>query len=233
MGMPTAAVPDAFVIGGTGPMDHTVPPPSQPDRKPPMPDPKPRLSEHPVDPLFPDRWSPRRFDGAPMPEEDLLTMLEAARWAPSSINLQPWRYVYALRGSAEWPRLFALVEDGNQQWAGTASALVFLVSKTHRTRSDGAEVANRSHAFDAGASSAMLALQARMLGYHAHAMGGIHLDQVLPALGFPDNGYRPEVAIAIGRRADPATLTEEQQARDVPNQRKVLAETVFKGRFRG
>ena len=198
-----------------------------------MPDPSPRLPGHPVDPQFPGRWSPRQFDGAPMPEADLLTMLEAARWAPSSINLQPWRFVYALNGSADWPKLFALLEDGNRNWVQTAPALVFLVSKTHRTKADGTQAANRAHAFDAGTAWAMLALQARMLGYYAHAMGGIHLDQVLPALGFPDNGYRPEVAIAIGRRADPATLTDEQRLREVPNQRKPLAETVFNGRFGG
>ena len=167
-----------------------------------------------------------------MAETDLLSMLEAARWAPSSINLQPWRFVWALRDTADWRRLFALLEPGNQKWVQTASALVFLVSKTMRTRTDGEEVANRAHAFDAGAASAMLALQARLMGYHAHAMGGILLDEVLPALGFPDNGYRAEVAIAVGRAANPASLTDEQRLREVPNQRKALAEVAFKGMYR-
>lgn len=196
-----------------------------------MTDPLPRLSETPVHKQFTDRWSPRQFDGSVMTERDLLTMLEAARWAPSSINLQPWRYVYALRDTPDWLRLFGLLEEGNQKWVQTASALVVLVSKTQRTKADGTEAANRAHAFDAGASWVLLALQARMLGYYAHAMGGIHLDQALPALGFPDNGYRPEVAIAIGRRADPTTLTEDQRTREVPNQRKPLADMAFKGRF--
>lgn len=198
-----------------------------------MADPLPRLSQTPVDPQFTGRWSPRQFDGSAMAERDLLTMLEAARWAPSSINLQPWRYVYALRDTPDWQHLLGLLEEGNRKWAQTASALVFLVSKTQRTKTDGTEAANRAHAFDAGASWAILALQARVLGYFAHAMGGIHLDQVLPALGFPDNGYRPEVAIAIGRRADPARLSDEQRAREVPNQRKPLAETAFRGKFGG
>jgi len=194
--------------------------------------PNQRQTTFPVDPMFPGRWSPRAFDGAAMPETDLLTMLEAARWAPSSINLQPWRFVYGLRDTPEWARLFALVEPSNQTWVQSASALVVLVSKTMRTRSDGVEVTSRAHAFDAGAAWAMLALQARLMGYFAHAMGGITVDLVLPILGFPDNGYRPEVAIAIGHAADPAVLTDEQRLREVPNQRKPLAETVFKGMFR-
>lgn len=195
--------------------------------------PNPRQPGYSVDPLFPGRWSPRVFDCSAMPETDLLSMLEAARWAPSSINLQPWCFVWALRDTADWQRLFALLEPGNQKWVQTASALVVLVSKTMRTRADGVEVPLRSHAFDAGAAWAMLALQARVMGYHAHAMGGILVDEVLPALGFPDNGYRAEVAIAVGRAADPATLTDEQRLREVPNQRKSLAEFAFKGRYGG
>ena len=201
------------------------------DRKP-VTLPNPRQPTYPVDPLFPGRWSPRVFDGGAMAETDLLSMLEAARWAPSSINLQPWRFVWALRDTADWRRLFALLEPGNQKWVQTASALVFLVSKTMRTRTDGVEVANRAHAFDAGAACAMLALQARLMGYHAHAMGGILLDEVLPALGFPDNGYRAEVAIAVGRAANPDSLTGEQRLREVPNQRKALDEVAFKGMYR-
>jgi len=90
-----------------------------------------RESEYPIDSHFLDRWSPRAFSNEIMPEADLLKMLEAARWAPSSFNHQPWRFVYALRGSEHWDGFLSLLIEFNQGWVKSAAALLFVISRTH------------------------------------------------------------------------------------------------------
>ena len=86
-----------------------------------------RESDRPIDPLFLERWSPRAFDGSLVPQEDLETMLEAARWAPSAFNSQPWRFLYARRDTEHWPRFLGLLSTYNQSWAKNAAALLILV----------------------------------------------------------------------------------------------------------
>lgn len=89
-----------------------------------------RIPEHPIEPLFVDRWSPRAFGAEDMAKDDLLSMLEAARWAPSAYNIQPWRFVYALRGDANWQRFVDILNPFNATWAQNASALIVLLSDT-------------------------------------------------------------------------------------------------------
>ena len=190
-----------------------------------------RTSEFDIEPLFLDRWSPRAFTGEAMDEKHLLTMLEAARWAPSASNYQPWRFVYALNTSADWEPFVGLLNESNQVWARSASALVFLFSDTLSRRNDGSEPRPlRSHSFDTGAAWAMLSLQALHLGYLAHAMGGVDFERAIGVLGAPA-GFRAEAAVAIGRRADPDTLPDHLKGREVPNGRKKLADIAFAGRF--
>src|SRR5438874_10836241 len=124
-----------------------------------------RRSDHPVDPLFLARWSPRAFDRSIMPEADLLTMFEAARWAPSAFNVQPWRFLYARREGSDWALFLDLLIPWNRQWAESASVLVYVLSDR---MSGSGEVPSHSHSFDAGAAWAFLALQAARLGYQAH-----------------------------------------------------------------
>jgi nitroreductase len=192
-----------------------------------------RNAEHAVAPLFLERWSPRAFDGTPVPEDKLMTILEAAHWAPSAFNAQPWRFVYALKGTPEFDRLLGLLVEFNQSWAKNAGALVFILSKTH-SQPPGAsgEKPNYSHSFDAGAAWGLLSLQAGMLGYHAHGMTGIHFDQIPEALGVPD-GFRVEAGVAIGALGDTSDLPEALQSREVPSPRRPLAEVAFKGAFAG
>src|SRR5262249_54327310 len=110
-----------------------------------------RTAHHPIDPLFLERWSPRAFTDAPISERDLLTLLEAARWAPSSFNSQPWRFLYARRHTQHWPRFLGLLSDYNQSWARNAAALVILVSKTTLLpRGAETEVPSYTHSLDAG-----------------------------------------------------------------------------------
>ena len=166
-----------------------------------------------------------------MPEGDLYTMLEAARWAPSAYNVQPWRFIYAMRKDAHWDDFLGLLDAFNASWAKNASALVFLVSDT-LTPAQGSSPTkpSRTHSFDAGAAWAQLALQATTLGYQAHAMAGIHFDDVRRQLSVPDS-YQVEIAIAIGRQADPSDLPPALQEREKPSRRLPLEEIAFSERF--
>ncbi|MDX3928427.1 MAG: nitroreductase family protein [Shinella sp.] len=192
-----------------------------------------RTSEHPVSTLFLDRWSPRAFTGESMSEEALLSLFEAARWAPSASNLQPWRFVYAHRETGHWETLLGILNEGNQRWAKNAAVLAIIISKTHnRSEATGELRASYTHAFDAGAAWYALALQATLCGLHAHAMGGIDRDKAMQVLEIPD-GFRVEAAVAIGKIADREILPEDLRARENPSQRKPVAEFAFEGRFVG
>ncbi len=189
-----------------------------------------RDSDHDINPLFLNRWSPRVLDGQPIGQETLFRILEAARWAPSASNVQPWRFIYGLAGSPSFDRMLGLLNEGNRVWAGNASVLLFLVSDELSRRADGSTRPNRSHSFDAGASWAMLALQATHLGYQAHAMGGVDFERAQVELSVP-NDHRIEAAIAIGRPTERTNLSEEQRIRETPNGRRPLSTFMFEGVF--
>jgi nitroreductase len=190
-----------------------------------------RTADHDIDPIFLNRWSPRAFTGEAIPQEVLMSMFEAARWAPSASNVQPWRFVYARRGSAQWAPLFDALMDMNQQWVANASVLAYALSDRFRRRADREPAPNRSHSFDTGAAWAYLALQAHHLGWAAHAMGGFHVDKAHEAIGAPQSDYRVEAAIAIGRPTDADVLPESYRAREVPSGREPVGSFVFEGRL--
>lgn len=190
-----------------------------------------RTPDHPIQAVFLDRWSPRAFDAATMPEADLLTIIEAARWAPSAFNVQPWRFLYARRGDSHWQGFLALLDSFNQDWAQHASALLFVLSDTvmpgNNQRPD---KVSRTHSFDTGAAWAQLALQATSLGYQAHAMAGINYERSYEDLLVPER-YRVEIAVAIGKQADPSVLPQDLQDRERPSHRRPLNEISFAGVF--
>ena len=190
-----------------------------------------RESEHDIDPLFLERWSPRAFTGEAVPQPELLAMIEAARWAASSYNSQPWRFLYALRDTAQWDGFLGLLNEANRSWAQQAGALVVLVSNS-LMRPPGAEreVPSHSHSLDAGAASANFALQASRMGWQAHGMVGFDRERAFAELRVPQ-GYRVEVAYAVGRVGDPAQLPEALRAREAPNGRRPLAEIALEGGF--
>jgi len=190
-----------------------------------------RQTAHPIADVFLQRWSPRAFMPVAMPLTDLHTILEAARWAPSAFNIQPWRFIYVLRGDEQWDEFLNLLDPFNASWAKDASALVFMVSDS-MTPPHGKSPAkpSRTHSFDAGAAWAHLALQSTQLGYQAHAMAGIHFDEVRRQLAVPSN-YRVEIAVVIGRQADPSNLPSGLREREVPSSRLPLHEIAFAGRF--
>lgn len=190
-----------------------------------------RLTDHPIEPLFLHRWSPRAFDGSAINRADLDTILDAARWAPSAFNYQPWRFLYAERGDSEWETFLNALVPFNISWAKDASVLVFILSDTLMDIGQGARPSH-SHSFDAGAAWAQLALQAASLGYHAHGMTGVDFEKARTDLNVPEQ-FRIEAAVAIGRRADPAVLPEALREREAPSDRKPIGEVAFRGRFPG
>ena len=186
-----------------------------------------RQAAHDVEPFILQRWSPRAFTGEALPQGELLRMLEAARWAPSSYNAQPWRFAYAHRESADWPRFLGLLSETNQLWARHAAVLLVVLS---RTTMGPENRPNHAHSFDAGAAWYALSLQANAQGWHTHAMVGFDMKRAAAELRVPDD-YRVEAAIAIGRIGDKASLPEHLQARETPNQREKVEAFAFEGGF--
>lgn len=189
----------------------------------------PRIADHPVDPIFTSRWSPRSFTDETLPEPALLTMFEAARWAPSASNHQPWRFAYGLRGDAGFEAILGALVSFNAVWAGKAAALVAVASKANVAGTEG-EVPNPYHSFDAGAAWAGLALQAHLSGWAAHAMGGFDREKAAAALNLPA-GHHLQAVVAIGRQGEAQALPESYRAREVPNARLPLDKIARRGTF--
>ncbi len=189
-----------------------------------------RTADHAIDRQFLDRWSPRAFGAEAIPDETLMSIFEAARWAPSCFNAQPWRFVYARRDTAHWPTLFNLLIPGNQLWAQNASVLAVAVSKTILEIPGGDPVPAHSHSYDSGAAWMSLALQAHKLGWAAHGMMGFDVEKARVDLHVPDH-HRVEAALAIGRPAPADTLPEKLAAREIPSGRNPLADMILEGGF--
>lgn len=179
-----------------------------------------RVAAAEILPLILQRWSPRSFTDDHLPPEQLEQMLEAARWAPSSHNAQPWRFLYALRGDAHWDTFVALPNERNQLWCRKAAALLLLVSDS----------ASRTHAFDAGCAWGYLALQAQALGWSTHAMAGFDAQRAREALHVPQT-CAIQAMIAIGRRGQPEDLPPALREREQPSSRVERASTMFHGVF--
>ncbi len=186
-----------------------------------------RKAEYPIDELFLDRWSPRAMTGEAVAEEDLMALFEAARWAPSSYNAQPWRILYARRDSEHWPTFFGLMVEFNQSWARDAAALVVFVSRTHFDFNGEPAV---THSFDTGAAWANLALQGWLKGLVVHGMQGFDYERARTELNVPE-GFQVEAMAAIGKPADPSTLSDDLRAKETPSDRRKLAQTICEGPF--
>ena len=186
-----------------------------------------RKAEYEVDELFLDRWSPRAMSGEPVTEEELLTLFEAARWAPSSFNNQPWRILYARRDTEHWPVFLGLLVEGNRVWAKDAAALLLFVSKEtfdHNSKP------YPTHSFDTGAAWENLALQATLSGLVTHGMQGFDYERARAELNIPE-GFRVEAMVVVGRPGDPASLPEKLREKEMPSGRKPLSEITCEGTF--
>jgi nitroreductase len=188
-----------------------------------------RVAEHTgVHRSFLRRWSPRAMSGEPVRHDELLQLLEAARWAPSCFNAQPWHFVYAYRGSDGWDPLFGTLAEGNRTWVARAGALLACCSRTTFERNG---KANRFHALDAGAAWQSLALQAMHLGLVCHGMGGFDEDAARAALELPEE-WTVQCMIAVGRPGRIEDLPDDYQEREKPSTRKPIAEIASEGVFR-
>lgn len=187
--------------------------------------PKLAQPDHPVLPIIAERWSPYAYDPRPVERDKLLSCLEAARWAASSYNEQPWTYILAERGdAAAFGRLLDCLVAGNQTWAKNVSVLIVTVV-SRRFQLNGKPNAACEH--DVGLAAGNLTLQATALGLHVHQMIGIEPDKVRAAYNVPE-GHDPLTAIAIGYAAPVAPgTTDKLQQRDLaPRTRKSISEFV-------
>jgi len=186
-----------------------------------------RTADYPIDGIFLDRWSPRAMTGEAIAPEDLKTLFEAARWAPSSYNNQPWRILYAPRDSKHWQTFFDLMVEFNQSWAKDAGALIVFISRTHFDFNGEPSV---THSFDTGAAWENLALQGWLKGLVVHGMQGFDYERARTDLNIPE-GFQVEAMAAIGHPADPSTLSDELRAKEVPSDRRKLEKTICEGPF--
>lgn len=186
-----------------------------------------RQAAWPIDALFLDRWSPRSMTGEALSEADLLILLEAARWAPSSMNFQPWRFLYARRDTPHWHSFLGLLNEKNRIWAQRAGALVLFVARTHFD--DGRPCP--THSYDTGAAWQNLALQAWLRGLAVHGIKGFDHDQARAELRIPAE-YSLEAMAVIGHPAEREALPAEFQAREQPNDRRPLSDTATEGPWR-
>jgi nitroreductase len=189
---------------------------------------KVRSSEYSVHPLILNRWSPRSMTGEEMTEKELMALFDAARWAPSSFNNQPWRFLYARRNAPSWPLFFNLMIEFNQGWTKNASALVLAISAKNFEHNNKPA---HTHSFDTGAAWMALALEGAWRGYVVHGMEGFDYERARTDLGIPDD-YQVEALIAIGKRAPITQLPPELQKREVPSTRKSAEEIIIEGKFK-
>ncbi|MDF0668227.1 MAG: nitroreductase family protein [Nitrospira sp.] len=191
---------------------------------------KPAPKQCPIHELLARRWSPRAFDERPIVTDLLRTLFEAARWAPSSNNEQPWRFIVASKHDheTEWKRLFDCLAEGNRRWAFRAPVLILSVACMN-FEDDGNP--NR-HAFhDTGLAAENLVLQATAGGLAAHQMAGFDVEKARIDLRIP-SGFEPVAMIAVGYPGDPAVLPERLRERELrPRIRRPIQEWTFLGQW--
>ncbi|SER68717.1 Nitroreductase [Gracilibacillus ureilyticus] len=180
-----------------------------------------RKADYPIDDIFLNRWSPRAFSEKEVEEEVLMGIFEAARWAPSASNKQPWRFIVAST-KEERNRFNQFIMDGNLIWCKTAPVYALIISDSE---------AGGAHAFDAGTAWGFLSLQAAKSGLITHAMGGIYKDKAREVLNIPEQ-YSIHALIAIGYQDDVSILQEAHQEREKPSNRRPVSETLMKGSFK-
>ncbi|WP_211259421.1 nitroreductase family protein [Belnapia moabensis] len=185
-------------------------------------------AEHPIEALLRRRWSPRSFTGAPVERAALDSLLEAARWAASSSNQQPWHLIVARKADEPeaFGKLLGVLAPGNQPWAGQASVLMLAVARMVNPANGNP---NRHAFYDTGAAMAQMALQAAALGMQLHQMGGFDAAKAREVFGIRE-GYEPATAIALGPVGVAEALPEALAAREVaPRQRRPIGEWAFFG----
>lgn len=189
---------------------------------------KSRKSEHSIHPLILGRWSPRAMTGESISDETVMALFEAARWAPSCYNEQPWRFIYAKKGTPAWDTIFALMVPFNQQWAKNAALLGVVISHKVFAR-NGKPI--ETHSFDTGAAWMLLSLEGCARGLVVHGMQGFDYKKAKNDLHVPDD-YQVEAMFAVGVQASKDTLPKEMQEGETPSSRNPVSTFAFEGTFR-
>jgi len=189
---------------------------------------KERKSTFKINSLILNRWSPRSMTGEELDEDTIMALFEAARWAPSSYNNQPWRFIYAKRNTKYWNKLFDLLAEPNKIWAKNAALLVVVASNKNFEINGTFSI---THKYDTGAAWENLALEATSRGLVAHGMQGFDYKKAREDLEIPDD-FEVMAMIAIGKRGPKENLPLNLQEKENPNNRKPLQEIVMEGSFK-
>jgi nitroreductase len=187
-----------------------------------------RKADHPIHPIILNRWSPRAMSGEKISEGELMSLFEAARWAPSSYNNQPWRFLYAKRETSHWPKFFDLLIDFNKMWCEKAALLGVVISEKifEKTKKPSA-----THSLDTGAAWENLALEGTSRGLVVHGMQGFDYEKAKKTLRVPDE-FEVLAMFAVGKKAPKETLPPDLQQKEVPSQRKKVSEIAFEGEYK-
>jgi nitroreductase len=190
---------------------------------------KPAPSDFPVHQLITDRWSPRAFADKSVSPDVLRSLFEAARWAPSSSNEQPWAYLVATRDDHEnFSKMLSVLVEFNAGWAKGAAVLALAVAKLNFAKND---APNRNAHYDTGAASALLSVEATARGLAVHQMAGFDPAKAREVFDIPA-GWEAIAAIAIGHPGDPNSLPQPLKDRELaPRTRKPLSEFVMSGHW--
>lgn len=187
-----------------------------------------RNADFSIDKLFIERWSPRAMSGEEISDQELMSLFESARWAPSSYNNQPWRFIYAKRNTPHWQTFYNLLVPFNQSWAKNAAVLIVIASfKLFSTT----KKPSRTHSFDTGAAWENLALQGFLNGLVVHGMEGFDYERAQKELQIPKD-YQVEAVCAVGRPGNISELPLDLQKREELSDRKKVNEFVFEGLFK-
>jgi nitroreductase len=187
-----------------------------------------RQSSFQINSFIIDRWSPRSMTGGELDEDTIMSLFEAARWAPSSYNNQPWRFIYAKRNTSYWNKLFNLLVEPNKIWAKNAALLVVVIASKNFEYNGKYSI---THQFDSGAAWENLALEASTRGLVSHGMQGFDYDKARIDLEIPQD-FDVMAMIAIGKKGPKENIPIELQNKEFPNDRKPLKEIVMEGSFR-
>jgi len=183
-----------------------------------------RKPGHDIAPIFINRWSPLAMSGKEISREDLMRLFEAAQWAPSSMNSQPWRFLYAMRNTGHRGKFFNILTSGSQRWCRNAATLV-VISKT---TFDFNRKPARTNSYDSGAAWISLAFQGSFMGLVVHGMQGFNYDRAKTKLKVNDE-YQVDAMFAVGRPGNKGDLPPHLQEREFSSARKKLEEIVFEG----
>lgn len=186
-----------------------------------------RTTQAQVDRLFVERWSPRAFSDQPMRQDQIDTLLEAARWSPSSFNRQPWLFLYETKDGPQRAKFEQSLAPPNREWAAGAPLLIAIL--VEKDENEGQWELSHGATFDTGSAWMSIALQARIMGLYAHAMGGVDREAAHELLNIPRDKYHVACIVAVGALGNAQDLPEQLREREQPSPRNPLSDVARRG----